>query len=62
MFSIYFQRHFNTNRPRNEEAIESISVPWQEQLGLNFSLDETQKAVRAMEYRKALGAVCITNP
>ena len=55
----YIQKHLNTNWPRKEEAIEGIPDNMSRSTGFQFSLEEIQKAVRAMKSSKPSGADCI---
>ena len=52
----YFDKHLNTNWPRSEEALDDILDTIPGLVGLPFSIEEVQKAVKAMTVKK--GAWC----
>ena len=54
----YFEKHLNTNWPRSEEALDiPDNIPGL--VGPLFSIEEVQKAVKAMKSRKVPGAARI---
>ena len=56
----YFEKHFNTNWLRSDETLDDIPENILGLVGPPFSIEEVQKAVKAMKSRKAPGADCTT--